>query len=623
MKFSTLAASAAMTGAALVSAKDSRTFAVLRFTNKGLVTTRADPVVQPGGPSGHVHNVLGGSNFGFSSTGEELLKSNCSTALVKGDYSNYWYPTVYFHDPVSGLFEYVDVYYTNVYYFFEATNDNITAFPTGLQMVSGNAETRVISGAGGASQLDPSAGPLNPIQFTCPRSSYNPPSYPVGSDGSKAGEVDPNNQGAGAGFPDVTCDGLYSPLRMDIHFPSCYNPAAGLTNYKENTVFPSNAGDGKADCPAGWIHTPHIFFEAYMDTQPFAGRWTENDGTQPFVLANGDVTGYSAHADFMAAWDEDLLQHIIDTCDAGDSGMDQCAGLFYGLNSGDCTIPPLVDEVITGNLTKLPGNNPLSGFSYGAAPAMPGMGSSSSSSSSSSSGSTNNAASGSSGAAASSSKASSAKPAATSNVVNVAQPPSSSKAAVATSKAAAGAGSKTVESNPPATSAPAVGGAPAGGDEQCSAGNVHTVTETLTVTAGSAPASTAAASSGSMTDSASTVGGYTYAGCYQDNIGRVLSGDVLPSLGPMTNDKCVANCVSKGFSLAATEDAGQCYCGNELVGSAKLAESQCSMACEGNSAQVCGGSWAISVYSKTASVSMTAAKSSRSEHVRRHRSHRN
>ncbi|KAL6802021.1 COOH terminal WSC domain-containing protein [Trichoderma sp. SZMC 28012] len=547
MKFTTTTAAVAAMAGIAAAAKDSRTFAVLRFTNKGLVTTRADPIVNPGVPSGHVHNVLGGSNFGFSSTGADLVKSNCSTALVKGDYSNYWYPTLYFHDPKTGDFEYVDVYYTNVYYFFEATNDDIKAFPTGLQMLAGDSMSRTVPAAGGGDQLDPSKGPINNVQFTCPRTSYNPPSYPVGSDGSKAGMVDPNNQGAGVGFPDVTCDGLYSPLRMDLHFPSCYNPAAGLTNYKENMQFPTDAGNGKQDCPPGWIHTPHIFFEVYFDTQPYKGRWTENQGTQPFVLSNGDVTGYGAHADFMAGWDEDLLQHIIDTCDAGDSGMDQCPGLFYGLNSGDCTIAPLVNEQVTGTLTKLPGNNPLSGFSYGAAPAMPAGGS----------------------APASSSKA--------------AAPASSSKAAAASSKPASSPSSK------PASSP--------------------------SVTAGT-PAATSVPSKGNS--AAATVGGYTYAGCYQDNIGRVLTGDILPNLGPMTNDKCVANCVSKGFSIAATEYGGQCYCGNDLVGSAKLAESQCSMACEGNSKEVCGGSWAISVYSKTGAVSMKAAK--RAEHVHRHRS---
>ncbi|RFU79924.1 cooh terminal wsc domain-containing [Trichoderma arundinaceum] len=600
MKFTTSAAVAAMAG--LAAAKDSRTFAVLRFTNKGLVTTRADPIVNPGVPASHVHNVLGGSNFGLSSTGADLVKSNCSTALIKGDYSNYWYPTLYFHDPKTGNLEYVDVYYTNVYYFFEATNDQIKAFPTGLQMLAGNSMTRSPPAAGGGSHLDPSKGPVQPVQFTCPRKSYNPPSYPAGSDGTKFGMVDPQNQGAGAGFPQVTCDGMYSPLRLDVHFPSCYNPAAGLTNYKENTAYPTDAGNGKQDCPKGWIHTPHIFFEVYYDTQPYQGRWTENSGSQPFVFSNGDVTGYSGHADFMAGWDEDLLQHIIDTCDAGDAGMDQCPGLFYGLNKGECTINPLVNEQVTGTLTKLAGNNPLSGFTYGPAPA---AGSSSGSSGS------NNAA----------QPVSSSKPAQAPASSKPAQAPASSKPVAAkptTSSKAPAAGSPTIKSNPAATSKAAAGGA-AGGDAQCSAGNVKTVTETVTVTAG-APASTPVATKG---NSAATVGGYTYAGCYKDNASRVLSGDVLPNLGPMTNEKCVANCVSKGFSLAATEYGGQCYCGNELVGSAKLADSQCSVACEGNSKEVCGGSWAISVYSKTASVTLKSANARRNEHVHRHRSHRN
>ncbi|KAL7904307.1 COOH terminal WSC domain-containing protein [Trichoderma velutinum] len=492
MKLTTTTAAIAAIAGVAAAAKDSGTFAVLQFTNKGLVTTRADPIVNPGVPSGHVHNVLGGSNFGFSSTGEDLLKSNCSTALIKGDYSNYWYPVLYFRDPKTHGLEYVDVYYTNVYYFFEATNDDIKAFPVGLQMLAGNSMSRTVPAAGGGDQLDPSKGPIGNVQFTCPRISYDPPSYPVGSDGSKAGMVDPNNQASGVGFPDVTCDGLYSPLRLDIHFPSCYNPAAGLTNYKNNTQFPTDAGNGKRDCPPGWIHTPHIFLEVYFDTQPYKGRWTENQGTQPFVFSNGDVTGYGAHADFMAGWDEDVLQDIIDTCNAGNAGMDKCPVLRYGLNSDDCTIPPLVNEQVIGNLTKLPGNNPLSGFSYGAAPAMPE------------------------GSSAPSSKPDNppSKPAAVSNVVNADQL------------------AKSIESIPPASALPASGGAV--GDARCSGANVHTITETITVTA-STPA-TASVLSSTKDNSAVTVGGYTSSRCYQDNIGRVLTDDIL-NLGSMSNDK--------------------------------------------------------------------------------------
>jgi hypothetical protein len=59
---------------------------------------------------------MGGSGFSTSATGEDLVKSKCSNALVKGDNSNYWFPTVYFHDPKSGEFEDVEFDYFNAYY---------------------------------------------------------------------------------------------------------------------------------------------------------------------------------------------------------------------------------------------------------------------------------------------------------------------------------------------------------------------------------------------------------------------------------------------------------------------------------------------------------------------------
>ena len=72
-----------------------------------------------------------------------------------------------------------------------------------------------------------------------------------------------------------------SPLLADIHFPSCYNPEAGLTDYKNNMVFPSGKGtsNGKANCSKGWIHLPHIFYEVYWNTPLFADLWDQNKGT--------------------------------------------------------------------------------------------------------------------------------------------------------------------------------------------------------------------------------------------------------------------------------------------------------------------------------------------------------
>ncbi|KAH7170467.1 hypothetical protein EDB81DRAFT_876498 [Dactylonectria macrodidyma] len=364
MKFTAVAPVAVLAGTAL--AKDTGTFSVLHFKGKELTKGRMDPIISPGQTFSHVHSVMGGSGFSITATGEDLQNSNCSNALVKGDNSAYWFPSLYFHDPETGDFESVDLYYFNAYYFFEATNDDIKPFPVGLNMVSGSAMSRVVPEAGATKNLDPSQGPVNPARLTCPRlnNNYVPPSWDPDSDGSESGVGDTNNLGEGVGFPDRTCDGLYSPLRADVHFPSCYNPDAGLTSYKNNMAWPED-NDGKLDCPDGWIHVPHLFYEAYWDTQSFKGRWTEGQGEQPFVFSNGDVTGYSNHADFMAGWDEDLLQHIIDTCNTGFNGMDTCAGLTYGLNEDECTIPSQINEKVSGTLSKLPGDNPLSGFKYG------------------------------------------------------------------------------------------------------------------------------------------------------------------------------------------------------------------------------------------------------------------
>lgn len=159
---------------------------------------------------------------------------------------------------------------------------------------------------------------------------------------------------------------------MDVHFPSCYDPSKDLTDYANNMAFPTiNYATGKQNCPDGWTHVPHLFYEMYWNTPLFADRWTPDQGYQPFVLSNGDLSGCAAHGDFLAAWDEDILQHIIDTCNAGDLGMDQCAGITVRDKSASCNVASPIDEDITGNLTSLPGSNPVEGWgtTYGMADA--------------------------------------------------------------------------------------------------------------------------------------------------------------------------------------------------------------------------------------------------------------
>lgn len=417
-----------------------------------------------------------------------------------------------------------------------------------------------------------------------------------------AGMGDPNNKGEGVGFPDVDCDGYASPLRGDVHFPSCYNPAAGLTNYKENMVFPSDAGNGKSDCPKGYIHVPHLFLEVYWNTPAFKDRWQQGQGSQPFVLSNGDATGYSNHADFLAAWDETLLQHIIDTCNAGSQGMDKCPGL-NGLNKGDCTINSPVDETVNGILGALPGNNPLSGWAYGGNGTNGGNGGGNypQPSKSQPAGGDNTAKQSSTIPAGgdSTAKQSPTQPAGGNTPTSIKEPDNS-----ATSKPEAtsnGSGSQPTLSTQPPKCTP----------------KVHTVYETVTVTA-QMPGVTGHP----VSNSTRTAGGFKYAGCFKDSKDRALSGEIRANLGAISNEKCVTHCKSAGYSLAGTEYGGQCYCGNELVGSQKLDDSACNIACEGDKSDVCGGGWALTVYSKDGEASLKGAKGRRHahEHVQRHRS---
>ncbi len=109
----TLAALVAVAAAA----KDSRTFAVMHFHGDGPLTIgRTDPIVSPGKVSSHVHVVQGGNAFSNSATGDDLMKSTCSTANLAADKSAYWMPRLYFHDRNNGSFEPVELFYMNVYY---------------------------------------------------------------------------------------------------------------------------------------------------------------------------------------------------------------------------------------------------------------------------------------------------------------------------------------------------------------------------------------------------------------------------------------------------------------------------------------------------------------------------
>ncbi|KAH8598152.1 hypothetical protein B0O99DRAFT_55550 [Bisporella sp. PMI_857] len=599
--FATAAAILAFANAAVAYSSTKRTFAVNHFYGKGpLVEGAMDPIVNPGTRAGHVHTIQGGNAFSINlSSPDQLLKqSTCTSSLVKNDLSAYWAPKLYFRAK-DGTFKDVELFYMNVYYFFDATDDKIQAFPPGLQMLVGDSTLRTPPATGGRQIIDLADGKPQPVQWTCPRSNDNTPLYPTDSDGLHGvGIQDPGNKGSGVGFPDKNCDGYASPLRADIHFPSCYNPAAGLTNYKNNMAFPTHG-----NCPQGWIHVPHLFYELYWNTPKFADQWTQGQGNQPFVLSNGDPTGYSLHADFVSGWDVATLQQIIDNCDAGSSGMDKCPGLIGGLNdpSTSCNIEPEIKDTIVGVMNTLPGNVALGTWGVNAAPATPSKPQTSA-------------------APVAPNPATSAAPAQSStapvNTPTSPEAPVESEKPGATQPSSSPVGGVFVPkpSNTAVTTVanavPAPTHAPIGGGSNTLVTSY--VSETTVVwTTVTAPLPAATASG----DSVSTAG-WSYHGCFSDSNDRVLSGIKFANIGhrQVTNTKCVAYCDSKGFSMAGTEYGGQCFCGNALSGSTSVEESKCNMPCEGDNKETCGGSLTLSVYSKAPN----AKRSLSGRHIHKH-----
>lgn len=96
------------------------------------------------------------------------------------------------------------------------------------------------------------------------------------------------------------------------------------------------------------------------------------------------------------------------------------------------------------------------------------------------------------------------------------------------------------------------------------------------------------------------IDGWKYEGCYSDDqAGRTLTyGGMVPGGGDaMTNQLCTAACKSAGFTLAGTEYGGECYCGNVFSNGGAQVLAGCNMVCNGDSAQICGGSARLSVWS--------------------------
>ena len=83
---------------------------------KPVVSERVDPIFDPGRPSQHAHDVLGGSAFNMTMNYAETQTSNCTTCRVTKDLSNYWFPKMYYHAKNCSFVEVPLTGGANIYY---------------------------------------------------------------------------------------------------------------------------------------------------------------------------------------------------------------------------------------------------------------------------------------------------------------------------------------------------------------------------------------------------------------------------------------------------------------------------------------------------------------------------
>ncbi|CAF2122006.1 unnamed protein product [Rotaria magnacalcarata] len=316
---------------------------------------RVDSIVTPGTVAGHVHKVMGGNHFsaGVKDQSElelyEVTKSaSCTTCSIHTvDNSNYWHPDLYYRWS-NGTFSLVPNGGLTVYYIARTgidggpqhANPNWQPFPKGLRMVAGNPMRR---------NFNQSIIEHHAISFVC-LTDFGMPSAP------ETNRFQTDQYFCKNGF------------RMQVFFPMCWNnKILDSPDHRSHMAYPSHYNGG--DCPPSHpVRLPGLFYEAFYSVDKFP----HGQGTQPFVLSNGDPTGYGFHGDFVNGWDTDVLKAVIadDSCIAENTDHgnkpEKCLPLKSFVKSrvdDDCELSrpiPLTENIgMIEPIDRLPGCNPI------------------------------------------------------------------------------------------------------------------------------------------------------------------------------------------------------------------------------------------------------------------------
>lgn len=231
---------------------------------------RLDPALNPGTQASHLHSFDGGNALDASSSYEQLQTSTCTTARIKPDKSLYWRPSLFYSNG-TGFYR-VPEKSTKIYYKFGDGDNwaNVTGFPKDFKMIAGKNTKRADG--------DNPAG----VRWGC----HQPD-----------GKSDPIFSN---GFPTGFTSCQYG-FATEVTFPSCWNgQPLDPKNSNAHMAYPSGYGGvGIENCPTTHraARFPTIFIEFWYDISPFDGQYGSNEA--PWVVSNGDPTGFGFHADFV------------------------------------------------------------------------------------------------------------------------------------------------------------------------------------------------------------------------------------------------------------------------------------------------------------------------------------
>jgi Domain of unknown function (DUF1996) len=264
---------AAIAGAAAASgpegrvANDERSFVTLcAFSHRNT----DDPIVLPRRPGfSHDHTFVGNvSTDAFSTL--KSLRSAKTTCDRKDDLAAYWAPTLLDDgkplDPFGAV-----VYYRRL------TKARVRPYPSGLTMVAGNSHSGVAQsrrvvfwdcGLVKTTLYGVMARGAEPVA-TPPAASSTPPACPPAS-----------------------------KLQLHVNFPDCWN-GKSLDSFDHHRHM---AYSVRGVCPRSHPVAVPALSLVYQYPLP----------TGTVALSSGGV--YSAHADFVNAWDEDTLTKLVDNC---------------------------------------------------------------------------------------------------------------------------------------------------------------------------------------------------------------------------------------------------------------------------------------------------------------------